>query len=179
MLIAFTGPKHSGKTECADFLVRKYGHRKINFKDALIAELCDKFPNLIKEIKAHYPGTTNIWKSKPPMIRYLLQEYGTNVRREDDYCYWTARWHKEYDRVYNKVTHNIVVDDVRFENEASIVRMSGGKIIRIERETDQPVDNHPSETEMKKIKPHHVIVNDTTLENLFLSLDSLYNHISS
>jgi hypothetical protein len=72
---------------------------------------------------------------------------------------------------------NIVVDDVRFENEAQAIRDLGGKLIKIKR-TNQfstVADDHVSEQELDDSLFDHVIINDGTLEELENKIDDLFN----
>ena len=61
---------------------------------------------------------------------------------------------------------NYVITDVRFENEAVMVRQLGGEIWRIQRPGIQAVNNHVSELEMDGYKFDRVLRNEGTLEEL-------------
>ena len=101
MIIGFTGYKQSGKSTAAKYLEEKYNFTRINFKDALVQEIKDNFPDLLEEICLIYEefsfpkegdgvdfGIENMFQTKPPLMRALLQNYGTEVRRKDDQHYW-------------------------------------------------------------------------------------------
>lgn len=166
MIIGFTGKKQSGKTEASMCL---NGFKLLNFKDALINEIRSGFPKLLEEIcraeaqlNLDWYNVDKLFKKKPPLMRALMQNYGTDVRRKDEENYWTDRW---LDRVRYMDT-NIVVDDVRFINEAEAVRLVDGIIIRIERPGLTNQDTHVSELEMDEIEADITIVNDGTIEEL-------------
>lgn len=164
MLIAFLGKKRSGKTTCADYLVNK-GFKKVNFKDALIDELKENFPDLLREIGDDF-------NDKTPVRRALLQNYGTEVRRRDDEDYWVKKWEQ---RAYGaELTTNvdIVVDDCRFLNEAEIIKKYNGIIIKVEREGYNG-DNHQSETEQDQIKPDFTIQNNSTVYELYEQINKI------
>jgi len=169
-IIAFTGKKGSGKSTAVEYMMSKLPGARINFKDALIQELKDKFPRLLEYLSgAHGISVDNLFTEKPAPVRFLMQEYGTNVRRWENSWYWTDKWGDavddcEHDRVYT--------DDVRFLNEATIVSMKGGIIIRIEREGHEANDTHISETEMDRIIPSHTI-RAGSKEELYQKLDAL------
>lgn len=77
---------------------------------------------------------------------------------------------------YKKV--NVVVDDVRFENEAKAIRDLGGKLIKIKRSDQSSVvvaDDHVSEQELDDSLFDHIINNDGTLEELEDKIDNLIN----
>lgn len=81
--------------------------------------------------------------SKPtePEIRLLLQWWGTDYRRKQDPQYWLKRWAANLpDRGH------VIVDDARFGNEAELIRLFGGKMIRLERNNaDTIAPAHASE----------------------------------
>jgi len=174
MLIALLGKIKSGKSTAANNLV-KAGWTKVNFKDALVKEIKKNFPLLLKEISIKSGvEEKDLFDIKPPLLRRLMQEYGTDVRRTDALDYWTNRWHMN---VNNCGGDNIVVDDCRFENEAKAVRDFGGYIIRIERPDAEVVDTHLSETEMDKVTPDYILQNDGTEQDLINSLHALIREI--
>ena len=164
MIVGFVGKKGSGKSTAAKFLEEEHGFCRHNFKDALIAELKHKMPETLREM-VHAVALVSdgewtvdrLFAEKPPIARALLQNYGTDVRRADDPEYWVDLWRNFALVPDNK---NIVVDDVRFENEAQAIRDMGGCLIRIMK--NSPVvteqDNHPSETEQDDIVVNHEIV---------------------
>lgn len=93
---------------------------------------------------AHFPGTPR----KVMSVRELLQWYGTDYRRKQDPEYWTNAMRK-YLRKMANVTEYIIIDDVRFPNEAELVREFGGLLYRIEphdRWQPGPHAGHASET---------------------------------
>lgn len=156
MIIALTGLKRSGKSTAAKHLETKYGFIRINFKDALLAELKQYFPDFLKaEAEYHACTVDGLLERKPGHIRQLLQNFGTELRRSEDPNYWVEKWWDSLD--HNK---NIVVDDCRFLNEAAMVKQAGGKIINIVRLGQESKDGHASETEMIKINHDYVIVAD-------------------
>ena len=156
MIIGFTGKKQSGKTEAARFLEE---YKLINFKDALIEEIVENFPDLLRELSISYKLPIQaLFLLKPPLMRRLMQNYGTNVRRKDKEDYWIKRW---LYRVYPR-DDNIVVDDVRFINEAKIIKQLGGTVIRLVRQTTEK-DTHISELEMDEIKEDYTINNNKDL----------------
>lgn len=160
MIIAFTGKKQSGKSTACAYIKDAV---RANFKDALIAEIKDNFPRLLDEISTimeqHYWDgkrwtMDRLFSEKPPLMRALLQNYGTEVRRKDHPEYWVNKWK---DAVGESTAVDIVCDDVRFLNEAEAVRSVGGIVVRIVREDLPTNDTHSSETEMDLIKADYTI----------------------
>jgi uridine kinase len=166
MILGFTGKAGSGKsTACAHLLFKSDRPRvKVNFKDALVAEIKKNFAPLLDTI-AGMEGmfrlmnngeykVDQLFVDKPPLMRKLLQCYGTEVRRGDDPDYWIKKWKSKV--AYTK--EDVLVDDVRFLNEAEAVRDMGGVIIRIIRKDITDTGSHQSEQEMDQIQPDYTIV---------------------
>lgn len=174
MLIALTAFKQSGKSTVANYLVDRYGLKKYSFADALKEELKTNFPETIRIICEMYDcDTDKLFINKPPMLRHLLQEYGTGVRRQDNPDYWLNILKRKIDG-----KDGIVIDDLRFRNEESFIKSIGGIIVRIERHLINE-DKHESEQQINQINPDYVIVNDGNIDYLFHQADEIYNKILS
>lgn len=177
MIIAFTGLAGSGKTTASDYLVQKYGFKKINFKDALVAEMKDRLGDTLEQLVQMYytahgiKSVDELFQKKPPVMRALLQNYGTEVRRRDDDNYWVNRWSATID---NCNSENVVVDDCRFLNEAKVVKDYSGTIIRIVRTDITNTGNHQSEVEQMNINhDYEFVANNGEQEKLYKYLDDL------
>jgi hypothetical protein len=162
-LIAFVGFKQSGKTTASQYLQEKHGYIRHNFKDALVREIKQNFPDLLREI-AFPEGSwfgkgvieiefaiNKLFEEKPPLMRALMVNYGTEVRRREDPDYWVNEWNRMFP------LGQVVTDDVRFVNEAQKVRERGGIIIRIKRTDITTGGDHQSETEQLQIDADHTI----------------------
>ena len=160
MIFGLTGKIGSGKTALLDNIK---GCVKLNFKEPLVREIENNFPDLLRELRKLYKAKTNkqLFEEKKPLVRALLQNYGTDVRRTEDDDYWIK---KIIDRLPSR-NKCVIIGDVRFINEAKMIREFGGKIIRITREnTDN--GSHKSELEMNKIIADHTIENNGTIEEM-------------
>lgn len=97
-------------------------------------------------------------------IRALLQYYGTNVIRNhfwhNAFVHYTIN--KAFD-IRNKLGQCIIAD-ARFDNECNVIKVCGGKIIRVDRRVNN--DNHKSE-QIKICDDDYVIDNTGTLVGLF------------
>lgn len=97
-------------------------------------------------------------------IRVLLQYYGTNVIRNhfwhEAFVHYTIN--KAFD-IRNKLGQCIIAD-ARFDNECNVIKVCGGKIIRVDRRVNN--DNHESE-QIKIFQDDYVIDNTGTLVGLF------------
>jgi ABC-type oligopeptide transport system ATPase subunit len=171
MIIGLTGKKGSGKTTAARMLLGKIrGLQHINFKDALIQELKERMPKTIAELEHQFDRDADwLFSNKPDIVRALLQDYGTTVRRKDIDTYWTDRWLEATSNL-----EHVVVDDVRFINEAQTVHNQGGVVIRLIRSDIESNDSHESEVQMDLIKPDYTInVKEGGQDELSAELDRI------
>jgi hypothetical protein len=160
-LIGFTGKKGSGKTEASNMLADAFDFQPVSFADPLRqvcqivfgltdAELHDR---VLKE------KPLDRWPYRSP--RALMQEVGTDMFR----AAYPAVWIKAFQRKCSN-TDRVVVGDVRFANEAAVIKALGGMVVRIVRPGAPASDTHASETEMDSIVPDHTIDNSGDLEHL-------------
>ena len=186
MIVAFTGKKQSGKSTACAYIERGHLATRVNFKDGLVKELKEKFPNLLTQIIktmdiVAYDGMNEwtierLFSDKPPLMRALMQNYGTEVRRGDDPDYWVKQWISTVSRI----NHLVLCDDVRFINEAKAVHDVGGVIIRIERTDMLSTDTHISEVEMESIDADHTIsVGSGEHRRLYNELDFILDQCSN
>lgn len=178
MIIGFVGKKGSGKsTACAMVAGDLPDVARLNMKDALVNEIKESFPTLLAEIGNNLGmSTKELFETKPypPYIRSLLQNYGTEVRRRDDTEYWINKW-ASLAEVMKASGFHIVVDDVRFLNEAEVVKRMGGIIVKLDREDLGDTDPHLSEMEMNQIKADYTIsAKEGEHEKLRTELRELY-----
>lgn len=100
-------------------------------------------------------------RQREPVIRMVLQEWGTDVRRASSPNYWVDKINEKIDEILEQGKH-VIVDDVRFTNEADNLVNRGATLIRIEVDdetrrqrlgdrdgnTARISTPHPSETEL-------------------------------
>jgi hypothetical protein len=86
--------------------------------------------------------------------RKLLQDLGSIGREYDRQC-WVDLMPTD---------RPLIIDDVRYINEAAAIRAAGGIIVRIVRPGLTPMD-HSSETEQRFIVADYTVTNDVHLEN--------------
>lgn len=178
MLIGITGKSGVGKDTAADYLVEKFGYKKAPFAEGLRQEIFywirqNQFHNLPKDTPDDVLGAlfkvcqTSSWdialneKPTPPHIRRLLQWWGTDFRRKQDENYWIKKWiNRNVDLILDDKP--LIATDIRFRNEAGIIKSLGGIVIKIERE---------AKSELSDIAQQH------ESENIFVSCDVVvYNN---
>lgn len=151
-LIGLTGYAGSGKdTLCAAMLnLHPYAVRYA-FADALKEEVATAF------------GTTVEFIEENKLIfRELLQSWGV-TRRSYGPDYWVEQVAKSISEDAPKVA---IVTDVRFLNEATWIKQSGGSLVRVVRPGNGAVNGHISEHELSNYAVDCEVINDGTLEDL-------------
>jgi hypothetical protein len=198
--IGISGKARNGKDTIANYLQAKYGYTVLHFADALYQE-CRDLPSWTSKLsdptkivvfsipkddsKLFVSGIQqhvilprpefltdellkNGMREKHPL---LLQWWGTDVRRTHfGDSYWVD---KTAAKIVNTLTP-IAIPDVRFVNEALLIKDFGGLVVRVIRTQDGvPVidpnrdPNHPSETNLDNFEFDHVFHNDGSLEDLY------------
>ena len=191
MIIGLVGFKKVGKSTAAKYLEDKYSFVRHNFKDALVAEIKEKFPDLLQSLVELYKQFPELWKSegadkpsklpvtidnlfevKPVLVRNLMKNYGNEVRRGDKPGYWVDKWTTKLWEMGSDV--NVVTDDVRFIDEASRVKGQAGIIIRLTRPDMLTGGDHSSETEQLQIEADYTIECEAgDFETLYRRLDEI------
>ena len=172
-LIALCGAAGAGKDTVADMLPA----RKLAFADALYREVAEAWGveqhvlrcRETKELEAPILSVahckdlgfrTNCWRdfhNRPRSPRQILQWWG-DYRRAQDPDYFVKQMQPDGDTV---------ITDVRFPNEAALVRQLGGQLWQIRRPGyEAGGTGHASDTDGGEFAP------DVVLEN-FGSLDDL------
>lgn len=186
LIIGFCGYAGSGKSTAAKYLEEKYKFKRVNFKDGLVAEMKERLPDVLEAIAKetmvshdldYKCSVDELFEHKPPIMRALMQNYGTEVRRRDDSEYWVKKW---VESVNNLKYPHIVVDDVRFFNELSALVEMDGILIRITRPDITSAGSHASETEQTKFVQDFLIEGEPNSHYaIYKQLDEVINIIKS
>jgi len=137
LVIGIAGKKRHGKDAFGRMLIRSSGMiaTRISFADALkeeVAAACDLTPEYIESHKENF--------------RLILQGWGTDYRRK--LCcdsYWTDIFSHS---AANSECELVVCTDVRFPNEAKVIKEMGGVLIKISRPGFKEPDSHISENSL-------------------------------
>jgi hypothetical protein len=164
-LIGLTGYAQSGKDTVASILVEKYGYTRIAFADKIRDFLYGINPMVACSPTGYLQDLVNLvgWdKAKQePQVRRLLQDLGISARELLDENIWITTALSKVDK-----DARVVVTDVRFENEAMMIKLMGGQLWRVKRVGFGPVNEHVSESELDGYKVNQIFVNNGTLEDL-------------
>ena len=166
VLVGIVGHKGSGKDTLADYLVLQYGFTKRAFADP-IKEACTILFQLAPEqlTDRHLKEAIDPRHGLSP--RQMMQIVGTDMFRfMVDKRFWINHFLIWYGNIKN--SHNVVVPDVRFQNELDTIKQLGGFVIRLVRPGLAKVDAHVSEAGIDDlIGIDATIVNDASVMELY------------
>lgn len=161
--IAFGSQMRVGKDSSCDYLVERYGGKRLRFA-AGVYDIADLIQG--------YFGKPHV-KDAP-----LLQMVGLGLREVYGKDVWVNRVESQ---IAEDPTSNLFACDMRFPNEADMLRKHGFTLVRLTRR-DRPIDrdpNHPSETSLNDYPFDIVIENNGTIEELYAKLDNLVARLQS
>lgn len=176
MIIGLTGYAQSGKDTVAEYLVSKYGFRRIAFADPLREAVYNLNPkiNIADMIGVQLQTAVDGlgWetvKVESQDARELLQRMGTEVGRK---MFGENFW---VDQAMQNVSKfdKVVFTDVRFPNEYRSIKKREGVVWRVERLGIGAVNGHASETAMDDVTVDGIITNNSTKQDLFETIDFL------
>lgn len=147
-IIGLVGRMGSGKDTVAALLAMR-GYRRFAFADAIRDEVREAIkmrgyvdhPFSPLAIQALFHAELDEVDQKPttPRMRALLQQWG-DYRRAQNPNYWTDLTAKDIHGV-----DLVAISDVRFPDEADLIRRLGGVVWLIRRPSDEPINAHVSE----------------------------------
>jgi len=159
-VLGLTGRRGSGKSSVAKILANTYDFEIMSFatpiKDMLSAMgIPDKY--------LHDPE----FKEKPvpgygKSGRFMMQTLGTDWARN---LLGQGVWARAVKDKISKLKIDVVLDDVRFENEASMIHAYGGMIVRIDRPYQNTTDEHRSELQLPEEYVDHTLRNVSPYES--------------
>lgn len=173
MIIGFTGKIGVGKTTTSEWFVRNQGFIRLSYADPIrkamtgltglsMKHLTDQV--LKEKVIPGLPGITP---------RIMMQKLGTDYARNlisRDFFIWRMR-----KAVKENSGKRIVIDDVRFSNEANLIRELGGKVFKLTREFKSSSQaEHISEN---SINPSDIDVTIKCLESANKTAEYVWNSL--
>jgi len=167
-IVGVHGPKYSGKDTVSDMIVEGPGSfTKDSFATPIKAMLAVGLGLKHDQLYGDQKEVVDPRYGKTP--RDIMQTLGTQWGRQmvcDD-IWAQALFVDLLDYGGAHPGQNVVIADVRFENEASLIRGHGGLIIHIEgREVGGEGTDHESEVKLKWCPEDIVMDNSGTLDDL-------------
>lgn len=164
MIIGITGLAQSGKSTAAEIIA--------GVKDYRIVGFADRLKRIVNSLLAIEPKESDKTKKlrdisnlDPEVIDLVMRPYDTNrdqtLRQAYQNC---GMFYRAFDHDYwlaGMPTTQVIIPDLRFNNEALWLKRNNGIIIKIIRPGIEKMD-HPSE-EGIKVLPDWVIMNDGTI----------------
>lgn len=175
--IAFSGKRQHGKTTAADYLKRHHKYVKVSFAETLK----DDAKCLFDFTDEHLYGVLKDQKFRNYdwTPREFMIKYGQFMRYFDE-NYWTTSLLAQ---VGLEQTKPHVIDDLRFPNEAALLKKAGFKLIRIKRYQkdveapyDSNIDTDISETALDEYTDWDAVIEpfqNTSKVTLYKTLDGL------
>lgn len=182
-IIGIGGFAGAGKDEAAKVLVEEFGYSRIAFADVLRDMAYALDPDVYVEMgqEGGWKPLTKVvddfgWdraKNEFPSVRRILQRLGTEAGRDIlGENIWVDTAFK------NAPPGDIVVTDVRFQNELDSIKQRGGTTVYVLRPGVGPRNSHPSETSITKDDFDVVINNDGSLDDLVEKMRSVAVHVN-
>jgi uncharacterized protein with PIN domain len=175
MILGLTGYAGVGKDTAAEYLVKEFNFTRVAFADKLRQLAYNINPYIHHEVPGLSHRLVGIvdemgWdraKREIIAIREFLQGTGHGARLTFGDPFWIQA------AFTPEVLQNtdIVVTDVRYENEVKYIADLGGYIIRIQRDGFGPINDHITE---KELAYDYIITNDNVSKSyLHYSLSEL------
>ena len=166
MIIGLTGYAQSGKDTVAKILVEEYGYTRIAFADKIKEFLYDLNPGIGFDYLRDIVDMSG-WEQakKDVLVREYLQNIGVSARKVFGTGFWV---HEAMKTILNdpRPDMNYVITDVRFLNEADMIKANKGQLWRIKRNGVERANNHISESEMENYRVDQIIINSSTVKEL-------------
>jgi hypothetical protein len=162
-IIGFCGPAGAGKDLAASMVP---GACRVAFADPIYQGLSTMLgvPEAeLRDRSAKEQPIVGLGASPRQLLQTLGTEWGRQMIRDDIWlrvAFW--RW----GRLAAGGISLIVVPDVRFANEARLIRENGGEVWMIHRPGVEPVAAHESEAGLPLRLIDRLIVNDGTVDQL-------------
>lgn len=165
---------HSGKTTVATLLVRDHGYIRLRFADAI--------KNMLRVLGLDDEHLEGSLKETPTDLlcgltpRKAMQTLGTEWGRKQIHPGFWVRATETQCNTLLDCGHRVVIDDVRFGNEAAMVRKAGGTLLRVVRYDDVLISEltHETEKHWSSIEVDGIICNRFDISNLTCQIQKIF-----
>ena len=203
MIVGFMASGESGKSKCAEILADELGFTRVSYTEPIITVLYEINPivlvtpedyqKVIKEMEwkqasqfydmrinnyggFYYFRDLHVFlgydvSKRIKMVREYYQRAGTEAGRN---LYGQDVWINLAEKKFDK-SENVVIENVRFENEALSVLRKDGFLVKINRPGFGNINNHISDTGIPYHLATHTLENDGTVADLPQKVRDLYH----
>lgn len=178
MIVGLMGYARSGKDTVADFLVERYGFKRVAFADALKAMALEINPTIDcvtvnDTLRDHVEVLGWEGAKRTHGVRVFLQDLGMACRNTFGAECWVNIVEKQ---IYaGLMGEHVVITDVRFPNEAEMIKAyaatGNAELWRVHRPGNKPVNGHQSETAVDHVAATRDIYNDGTIADLHETIE--------
>lgn len=178
MIIGLTGRMGSGKSTAVSIL------ECLNRESTAVVKFAQPLYDLqeaaYKRIGSVYQRPFNFIKDRK-LLQWLGTEWGRGTISE---TLWVDLWSAETQHLLDMGTSLVVSDDVRFDNEAQMVKAMGGSVVQIisdatekRIDTKAGISNHASEAGVDPKLVDYIVYNNGSLAEFENSLAHMMNVI--
>jgi GTPase SAR1 family protein len=165
MIIGFSGLAGAGKTTAANYFVEQ-GFRKDAYARVMKQVVSQLFSIPIEKLLGDAEQKNQVDLFWGLSYRRILQRFGTEACR---HTFGEDFWEKVLWSNHRNMDYDLVIDDVRFPNEAEAILRKGGIMIEIIRPGIEQMD-HASEIPLPEGLLSHRVINENSIENLHHTL---------
>jgi hypothetical protein len=175
LVVGITGTAGSGKTAAARIMCDRYDFSRVRLAEPIkrmaraLGLTHDQVAGPLKDI----PLDELCGKTPRYVMQTLGTEWGRRMVGED---IWVRVAEKEIRRLMSNGV-SVVVDDVRFPDEAAMIKKLGGAVVRIESPVITQSTAHESERHIFNIEVDYVIVNGGSIADLGLSVEGVVSSL--
>lgn len=171
MLIGLSGKAGSGKDTVAQYLETVHEFIPIAYADPVKAGLKAMFrfdPEYLTDQEMKEQDIPGLGVSGRVLMQTLGTEWGRNLIDEDIWVNIARR------KILMLDSYDVVVTDVRFDNEAALIRELGGILVNVVRDEvrDVGILGHSSEAGLTFTNGSIILHNNGTKEELFAMVDN-------
>ncbi len=170
--MGITGYATAGKDAFAKSLALRGNFHVMGMSDALLDMAQVLNPILQYEDGQLFEFNEVVWAlgyteaKKIPSVRQFLQRLGTEAVRD---IIGNDSWTRAAERKFVPLLaegKNVAITGIRFPNEAAMIKMYAGTVVKILRNGTEPSNGHSSDTELDNLPVDVVIFNNGTLDDL-------------
>jgi len=162
-ILGITGYKQSGKSTLARQAKVEFGFKRMGFAFPLKELIGNLWPDFTWE-NMHGNAKEEVLEVYGKSFREVAQVVGTDLLRTYDPDVWVRATRKAivlYGFQMGPSARDIVIDDIRFDNEAALIHALGGQVWEVVRPKGEGVtfDTHASEQGLLASSVDMVILN--------------------